>query len=278
MFAVIEIETIPAQSLFARVSERLRGQDHLSVYEDDSLGTRVLRVQITFSLRMRENKKRKLVLRALGQIAQSGIKGVVLPDDFAYTEELEAFGLAAPDAFALYRRIAGRMGAYAAKKCRLDPAALTCAIMAESPTPLVVQAVKEAGVFARYLAFCCAQDVSTLCRALRRDCGAAVLENPSEGLLSRAGLFFVFDPPAGGTLARTGKGAVFLLFGRFAAVCPESGCVVANGARLRPPARLLPVLPDCGLPGLLMALVASGAVKADELDIEALTFDRQPVL
>ncbi len=278
MFAIIEVETIPGQSLFARVSARLRGQDYLSFYEEDSLGARVLRVQLTFSLKMSSKKKRKLVLKALAQIAQTGVKGVVLPEDFAFAGELEAFGLMAPDALALYRRMAGRMGAYAVKKSRLNPAALTCALYSETLSPLVVQAAKEAGVFARYLALCCGQDVSVLCRALRRDFGAAVLENPSEGLLSRAGLFLIFDLPRSGTLPRAAKGAVYILLSGCGALSPEGGCIWANGARLRPPARLLPVLPDCGLPGLMMALVASGAVNVDELEIEALTFDRQVVL
>jgi hypothetical protein len=53
------IETVPDGSFFARAAGKLCGQDYLSVYEDVSMGTRILRADVTFHLGMKEPQRRK---------------------------------------------------------------------------------------------------------------------------------------------------------------------------------------------------------------------------
>jgi hypothetical protein len=275
VFAVIETETVPGRSLIARAADRLCGQDHFDIYEDVSMGTRVLRAGIVFPLDMNEMQRRRLVQKALFTVASAGIKGVVLPAGFGYREELDLYGLVAMDPLPLYRHMAGKLAAYAIKACGIDPSNMICSILSRRLTRVAENAAREVCLQARYLALCCGQDINHFCRELARDYGASVLENPSARLLARSELLIVFDMPKDG-LPSDWEGTALLLCG--GSCSKPQGCIIADGARLSVPKRLKRFLPDCETTGLLSALVANGALREDELEVEALTFGKTDVL
>ncbi|MCI8808799.1 MAG: hypothetical protein HFF84_01495 [Oscillibacter sp.] len=168
-----------------------KGRKRVDVREQAFLHMRFLGAEISRSPHTAVMRRR--VLAAGKKLRKRGVVQVVLPEDFAYGEQLEKCGLRPVSTLALRRALAADWVQTGLAEQGLPVAGSRVAIAAAGLTGEVVRTVTELALRHRYVLLDLTYGGEELCRQLRREYGVSLVLGPSREQLEEAEALILFD-------------------------------------------------------------------------------------
>lgn len=169
------------------------GDRAVTVKERSILRIRFLCAEIRRGPRTPEAVLRRRVTAAAKRLRKQGVGQLVLPESFAYGEQLEKQGLRPVSTVSLRKAIAADWVHWTLAQRGVAPAGARVAVCAQRMTAEVVRAVTELALRHRYVLVDVPYGGEELCRQLRREYGISLLMDPSKEQLEGAEVLVMFD-------------------------------------------------------------------------------------
>ncbi len=167
---------------------------HVTVEERVILHMRFLCAEVTRGPRTPEAVQRRRMLAAGKRLRKRGVVRVIVPEDFAYMEQLERAGLRPVSTQALRRRLAADWVRFDLVKQGIPVAGAKVAVCGAQLTGELVRTVTELTLRHRYVLLDLPYGGEELCRQLRREYGVSLLLGPAKDQLEGAEALVLFDP------------------------------------------------------------------------------------
>ena len=259
IFTIVETETTPTLSW----RDRLPWRRPAGFSVTGKPGAPYNRLLLEFPLDAREEELHRRAARGFEKIFSLGASGVVLPKRFPFARLAAEYGLAAATPVPLYRRMAGRIACFAADEIGLS-SDMSVALLARRATPALLAAAETLRHRAKGLNVWAGSDTEPLRTALRHEHGISA----QSGRLIGSDIYIFFEVPDF-ALSVPDDAVVLNFSGGSPAVL---GGLTADGARIEPPAALLPDCPEsCDIQCLLSAFAASEMLNISDIRIKGLT-------
>lgn len=168
-------------------------QKNVTVREVSILHMRFLRAEIIRGPRTPEAILRRRVTAVGKQMRKLDVTRTVLPEVFAFQEQLEKYGVQPVSTLVLRRSIAADWVQWLLTARGLPIAGARVAVFAEHLTGEVVRTVTELSLRHRYVLLDLPYGGEDLCRQLRREYGVSLLLGPSKEQLEGAEALVLFD-------------------------------------------------------------------------------------
>lgn len=185
----------------------------VTLAEGKILHMRFLRAEIPRGPRTPEVVLRRRIAAAARRLRRAGVTRVVTPEGFAWTAQLERYGLRPVSTLALRRRLASDWVGRGLAAAGASPAGAQVAVSAAQMSGELVRTVTELCLRHRYVLLDVPYGGEELCRRLRREYGVSLLLGPDREQLASADALVLFDArtdlvrPGGVTVALYDEGA-----------------------------------------------------------------------
>lgn len=169
----------------------------VTLTEDSVFHMRLLRAEILRGTHTPEPVLRHRVRRAAKRLRKLGIQQVILPSEFAFSEQLADCGIQPVSTLTLRRALAADWTQWLLEKRGIVPIRAQVAVVAQQLTGEVVRTVTELCLRHRYVLLDAPYGGEELCRQLRREYGFSLQLKPSKDKLEEAAALVLFDEPTG---------------------------------------------------------------------------------
>ena len=218
------------------------------------LHLRVAWASVARGPRTPETLVRRRVLTAAKRLRKAGVTRLVVPEAFAYGEQLEKAGVAPVSTLPLRRALAADLARAVMAGRNLSGGSARLAVAGDQLSGELVRTVTELALGNRYVLLDVPYGGDTLANQLRREYGVSLLLSPTRQQLEEADVLVLF---AARTDLRRRDPAVLRLYDEAAPL---------------PPLLLPPVLEDQMPPGLcrpqlLAVLVESGVLRPGQITV-----------
>ncbi len=166
----------------------------VAVKERSILRVRFWCAEVQRGPRTPEAVLRRRVAAAGKRLRKQGVTRVVLPEGFAYGQQLEKWDQHPVSTQGLRRAIAADWVRWLLMEQGTPTAGARVAVSAERLTGEVVRTVTELSLRHRYVLLDLPRGGEDLCRQLRREYGVSLLLGPSKEQLEEAEALVLFDP------------------------------------------------------------------------------------
>ena len=215
---------------------------------------RVAWAAVTKGPRTPEAVVRRRVLTAARRLRKAGVTRLVVPEAFAYGEQLEKVGVAPVSTLPLRRALAADLARAVMAGRNLSGGSARLAVAGDQLSGELVRTVTELALGHRYVWVDVPYGAEALANQLRREYGVSLLTVPSRAQLEEADVLILFAPR---TDLRRKNPVVLPLYDETAAL---------------PPLLLPPALEDrmpagCSRPQLLAAMVEGGILRPGQITV-----------
>lgn len=162
------------------------------VRERSLLHVRILCVEILRGPKTPEALLRRRVTAAGKRLHKLGIHRVILPEGFAYLEQLEKWEIEPVSTLSLRKTLAADWARWNLAERGIPAAGARVAVSSEEMTGEVVRTVTELSLRHRYVLLAVPYGGEELCRQLRREYGVSLLLGPSREQLEGADGLLLF--------------------------------------------------------------------------------------
>lgn len=171
-----------------------RGGGAVRLRERSVLHVRFLCAEVARGPRTPEAVARRRVASAARRLGRAGVREIVLPEGFAYGEQLNKSGLERVSTVPLRRAIAADWVRWSLAERGRPAAGGRVAVSAAALTPEVARTVTELALRHRYVLVDLPYGGEALAAQLRKEYGVSLLLAPTPEQLAQAEAAAVFDP------------------------------------------------------------------------------------
>jgi len=218
------------------------------------LHLRVAWASVARGPRTPETLVRRRVLTAAKRLRKAGVTRLVVPEAFAYGEQLEKAGVAPVSTLPLRRALAADLARAVMAGRNLSGGSARLAVAGDQLSGELVRTVTELALGNRYVLLDVPYGGDTLANQLRREYGVSLLTVPSRAQLEEADVLILFAPR---TDLRRKNPVVLPLYDETAALPPL----------LLPPALEDQMPAGCSRPQLLAAMVEGGILRPGQITV-----------
>lgn len=168
-------------------------QRTVTLKETSILHMRFLQAEILKGPRTPERILRRRIQAAGKRMRKLGVNQAVLPENFAFQEQLEKCGVQPVSTLALRRRLAADWVRWLLESRGLSVAGTRVAVAASQLTGEAVRTITELSLRHRYVLLDVPYGGEDLCRQLRREYGVSLQLNLSKEQLEEAEAMVLFD-------------------------------------------------------------------------------------